>query len=55
MGLMALAFDAAWIASGASNRNMTWEPVWEAFLEEHGLTACYAGWKERNPPETISG
>lgn len=52
MKLVALAFDAAWMASGAWNRNMTWEPAWEEFCKEHGLTECYASWKARNQPGT---
>ena len=51
MDLLAKAFDVAWRASGAWNRNMTWEPVWEEFLEEHHLTACYKDWNERHPPK----
>ena len=51
MELIGSAFDAAWMASMAWNRGMSWEPVWDSFLEKHGLTACYADWNERHPAE----
>jgi len=47
MDLITKAFDAAWRASGAWNRNMDWEPLWEDFLREHGLEQCYIDWKHR--------
>ncbi len=51
MDLISKAFDAAWRASLAWNRGMTWEPFWETFLEEQGLTACYADWHRRKHPK----
>jgi hypothetical protein len=47
MDLISAAFDAAWEASMAWNRRMHWGPSWDRFLEEHGLTECYADWKRR--------
>jgi len=55
MDLLTKAFDAAWEASMGWNRGLSWEPAWEKFLAEEGLTECYADWKSRHPVEPLFG
>ena len=48
MELLDAAFDAAWMGSLAWNRGMSGLPIWNTFLEKHGLTECYKDWFQRN-------
>ncbi len=57
MELVAGAFSAAWMGSGAWNRSVRTAhfPIWRGFLDKHGLTACWEDWYRREngeePPE----
>lgn len=53
MAMIAGAYDAAWVASLAWNRNMSGLPGWQAFLRDHGLTECYLGWARREHPKAL--
>lgn len=51
MRLIVEAYDAAWMASGAWNRNMSAFPPWKGYLSKHDLTQCYQDWFARTHPE----